>query len=62
MQSNEVGAPRNAALEAALARTASLPPPTRIGERRLPEADNYDDFQYVDAPYDDYQDNEPEDD
>lgn len=44
------------ALRAALARVDNLPPPTDVVDSRLHNIDNYDDYQYVDCPYDDYQD------
>lgn len=44
------------ALKGVLERVKELPHPAPVVERRLPQVDNYDDFQYVDCPYDDYQD------
>jgi len=46
----------NRALRSVLERVKELPHPVPVVDRELPHVDNYDDFQYVDCPYDDYQD------
>ena len=44
------------AVNAALARVDCLPLPVSVVDKPSYEIENYDDFQYVDCPYDDYQD------
>lgn len=46
----------NKALRSVLERVKELPRPAPVVDKKLPQVDNYDDFQYVDCPYDDYQD------
>lgn len=45
-------------LAAAMERAGTLPPPNRLGFDPTTDIVDYDDFQYVDCPYDDYQDND----
>jgi hypothetical protein len=50
-------AERNRVVAIALARVSSLPLPAVVGKAKTSEGmDSYDDFRYVDCPYDDYQD------
>ena len=50
----------SAVLQVAVTRTEKFPLPSRVtepgGEKKSYRMDNYDDYEYVDAPYGDYQD------